>query len=233
MEAIVLAGGFGTRLQSVVNDVPKSMALVNKRPFLEYLFDYLISYEIQKVILSVGYKHEIIINHFANQYKSITIDYAIENEPLGTGGGIRLAMWKIDGPRALVMNGDTIFKVNYHDLMAFHLKKKSDVTLALFQTNDTVRFGHVKLNNTTRIIGFDEKTKQNQPGMINGGVYIIEKNFLMDSRFRGKFSIEKDCFERFYDSAHFYGYISDGYFHDIGIPDDYQKAQDDFAAFED
>ena len=231
MEAIVLAGGFGTRLQSVVNDVPKSMALINNRPFLEYLFDYLIEQEIHKVVLSVGYKHEIIINHFSDRYKSINIEYAIETEPLGTGGGIRLALWKINEPRALVMNGDTIFKVDFQLMMDFHLKKKADATLALFRTKDTARFGMVKVNPSRRITGFVEKSEKVTAGLINGGVYIIEKHFLMDSEFRGRFSIENGCFERYFDRRWLYGFISDGYFHDIGIPDDYQKAQNDFAAF--
>ncbi|MCX6267110.1 MAG: sugar phosphate nucleotidyltransferase, partial [Bacteroidetes bacterium] len=94
MEAIVLAGGYGTRLQTVVNDVPKSMALIQQRPFLEYLFDDLISQGVTKAVLSVGYKHEVISSHFGDQYKSLPIQYSIENEPLGTGGGIRLALWK-------------------------------------------------------------------------------------------------------------------------------------------
>jgi D-glycero-alpha-D-manno-heptose 1-phosphate guanylyltransferase len=232
LEAIVLAGGFGTRLQSVVNDVPKSMALVNNRPFLEYLLDYLAAQGIQKVVLSVGYKHEIIVNHFGDRYKSVSIDYAIENEPLGTGGGIRLALWKTEGPRALVMNGDTMFKVNYQAMLDFHLAKKADATLALFKRRDTARFGLVKLNRTHRITGFLEKSELAPAGFINGGVYIIEKKFLMEPGFRGRFSIEKDCFELYFNDLRLFGFASDGYFHDIGIPGDYQKAQDDFAGFE-
>lgn len=233
LEAIVLAGGFGTRLQGVVSDVPKSMALVNNRPFLEYLFDYLISQGIHKVVLSVGYKHEAIINHFDDHYRSIGIDYAIETEPLGTGGGIRNALWKIEGKQAFAMNGDTIFKVDYRAMLDFHLKKKADATLALFKTKETARFGLVNLDRTRRITGFIEKSAMAPPqGLINGGVYIIEKIFLMEPEFRGRFSIEKDCFEKYMEDSRFYGFVSNGYFHDIGIPDDYKKAQDDFAAFE-
>lgn len=233
MEAIVLAGGFGTRLQKVVNDRPKSMALINQRPFLEYLFDYLISQGVEKVVLSVGYKHEIISDHFGAEYKKLSIQYAVETEPLGTGGGIRLALWKIEGLHALVMNGDSIFKLNYKDLMAFHFKKKAEATIALRKMDDTGRYGRVKLNRAGRISGFEEKGSGSIPGFINGGVYVIEKYFLMEPEFRGRFSMEKDCFEKYFPHSKLYGFPSDGYFLDIGIPDDYLKAQHEFATFTD
>jgi D-glycero-alpha-D-manno-heptose 1-phosphate guanylyltransferase len=233
LEAIVLAGGFGTRLQKVVSDVPKSMARINQRPFLEYLFDYLISQGVHKVVLSAGYKHEIISNHFKDHYKSLGIAYAVETEPLGTGGGIRLSLWKIEGPRALVMNGDSLFKVDYPALMEFHLKKKADASLALRKLTDTGRYGRVSVNKTRRITGFEEKGASSGPGFINGGVYVIEKSFLMNPDFRGRFSIEKDCFEPLCADSRFYGFPADGYFLDIGIPEDYLKAQHEFAAFKD
>ncbi|MEI7500939.1 MAG: nucleotidyltransferase family protein [Bacteroidota bacterium] len=233
MEAIVLAGGFGTRLQKVVSDVPKSMACIKNRPFLEYLFDYLISQGVLKIVLSVGYKHEIISDHFKDKYKSLAIDYALETEPLGTGGGVRLAFWKIDGPRALVLNGDSFFRADYRAILEFHMKKKADATLALRKLNDTARYGRVSLNRAKRITGFEEKGLSSGPGYINGGVYIIEKLFLMNSEFRGRFSLEKDCFEQYCPFSGMYGFQSDGYFLDIGIPEDYLKAQHEFASFKD
>ncbi len=233
MEAIVLAGGFGTRLQKVVSDVPKSMALINKRPFLEYLFDYLISRDVTRVVLAVGYKHEIISEHFKDCYKSLQINYSVENEPLGTGGGIRLALWKIEGPRALVMNGDSLFRFDYRQLMAYHLKKKADATLALRKLDDTSRYGRVTITRAGRLNGFLERSLSAGPGYINGGVYIIEKSFLMVPELRGRFSIEKDCFENFYHDLKFYGYPADGFFLDIGIPEDYLKAQHEFTDFKD
>jgi D-glycero-alpha-D-manno-heptose 1-phosphate guanylyltransferase len=233
VEAVVLAGGFGTRLQKVVREVPKSMARINNRPFLEYLFDYLIYQGVTKVVLSVGYKHEAISEHFRDQYKSIKIDYAIENEPLGTGGGVRLALWKVDGLRALVMNGDSLFRADYRAMMDFHLKKKADVTIALRKLVDTNRYGRVALNRTRRITAFEEKGLTAGPGYINGGVYIIEKFFLMEPEFRGRFSLEKDCFERYCPHARLFGFPSEGYFLDIGIPEDYSKAQHEFEAFND
>jgi D-glycero-alpha-D-manno-heptose 1-phosphate guanylyltransferase len=233
VEAIVLAGGTGTRLQQVVSDVPKPMALISGRPFLEYLLDYLISQGITKVVFSLGYKHDLISGHFRDRYRSLAIQYSVETEPLGTGGGIRLAMWKIEGLNALVVNGDSLFKIDYRALMEFHRKKKPVATLALRKLDDTSRYGRVSLNRSGRITGFEEKNQQAVPGYINGGVYIMEKFFLMEPEFRGRFSLEKDCFERYYPFSRFYGYPSDGYFLDIGTPDDYLKAQHEFAAFKD
>ncbi len=233
MEAIILAGGFGTRLQKVVNDVPKSMALINGRPFLEYLLDYLLAQGIKKVVLSVGYKREIITDHFKNRYRTIEIEYAVEEEPMGTGGGIRLSFWRIRGDRALVMNGDSLFRIDLNAFEQAHLAKKANATLALRKLGDTIRYGRVTLNRQRRITGFEEKNEKHGPGLINGGVYIIEKMFLMDPGFRGKFSIEKDCFEKYYGQARIFGFPSEGYFLDIGIPEDYHKAQHEFEGFKD
>ncbi|MEI7981827.1 MAG: nucleotidyltransferase family protein [Bacteroidota bacterium] len=233
MEAIILAGGFGTRLQPLVSDIPKSMALINGRPFLEYQIDYLISQGIRKVVLSVGYKNEIIREHFKFHYKSVTIDYAIEEEPLGTGGGIRLAFWKVEDSRAFALNGDSLFRFDFETLLGLHLKRKADVTMALRKLKKTGRYGTVSLNRNRRITEFTEKKEKSAPGFINGGVYIIEKSFLMAPRFRGYFSIEKDCFGRYFKEAKMYGFPADGYFLDIGIPEDYLKAQNDFTQFKD
>ena len=233
MEAIVLAGGFGTRLQNVVSDVPKSMALINNRPFLEYLLDFLINQGVSRAVLSVGYKHEIITTYFKDRYKSLPIEYSVEEEPLGTGGGIRLALWRIRGERAVIFNGDSIFRTDLKALETAHLAKKADVTLALRKLENTGRYGRVTLNRQRRITGFEEKNGGAGPGLINAGVYIMEKLFLMEPHFRGKFSIEKDCFERFYDTSRMFGFPAGGYFLDIGIPQDYHKAQDEFKGFKD
>ncbi len=233
MEAIVLAGGFGTRLQQVIADLPKSMALINGRPFLEYQFNYLEKQGVTDVILSVGYKCELIMEHFGERYRDIHIQYAIEEEPMGTGGGIRLAMWKIKWKRAIALNGDSLFRIDLREMMEKHMKKNADITIALRELNDTGRYGRVTMNRDRRITGFAEKQEQAGKGYINGGVYIIEKQFLMEPELRGKFSIEKDCFEQYYSDSRLFGFPSKGYFLDIGIPEDYQKAQDEFKQFAD
>ncbi|MCX6286358.1 MAG: nucleotidyltransferase family protein [Bacteroidetes bacterium] len=233
MEAIILAGGFGTRLQTVVNDVPKSMAIVNGRPFLEYLLDYLVKQGVSRAVLSVGYKRELIRDHFKNRYRTLELEYAVEEEPLGTGGGIRLSFWRVKGDRAVVLNGDSLFRIELPAFEKAHLAKKADVTLALRKLVNTGRYGRVTLNRQSRISGFEEKNENAGPGLINAGVYLMEKPFLMQPQFRGKFSIEKDCFEEYFGTAHMFGYPDEGYFLDIGIPEDYQKAQYEFKGFED
>lgn len=209
------------------------MALINGRPFLEYLLDYLMTQGVERAVLSVGYKHEIISAHFKKKYRSIEIDYAVEEEPLGTGGGIRLAFWRVKGERAVVMNGDSIFRTDLRRLEEYHKAKKADVTLSLRKLAKTGRYGRVTLNRQRRIVGFEEKNEIAGAGLINAGVYFMEKVFLMEPHFRGKFSIEHDCFERYYMMSRMYGLPSDAYFLDIGIPEDYTKAQHEFKGFKD
>ncbi|MBL7111374.1 MAG: nucleotidyltransferase family protein [Bacteroidales bacterium] len=233
MEAIILAGGFGTRLQKVVHDLPKSMAKINGRPFLEYLLDFLKAGGVTHVVISVGYKREVIMDYFGTMYRNLRIDYAVEEEPMGTGGGIRLALWKIDGLRAFTMNGDSLFRVDLDRMMEVHLGKRADITIALRELRETGRYGRVTMNRNRRIVGFSEKKQNAGKGYINGGLYIIEKTFLMEPEFRGRFSIEKDCFEQHYATSRMYGFPSGGYFLDIGIPETFKQAQDEFKRFND
>jgi D-glycero-alpha-D-manno-heptose 1-phosphate guanylyltransferase len=225
-EAVILAGGFGTRLQSVVKDLPKPMAPVREKPFLTYVLDYLKIYGIEHVVLSVGYLHEKIISYFGQEYQGIQISYAIENEPLGTGGGIKLALEKIQGSHAFVLNGDTFFDVDLFLFAAQHEQAKSELSMALRTVDDVDRYGAVKTDEQNRIQSFFEKGATKGQGNINGGVYLLPAVFFKKmSIFTDRFSMEKDVFEKLYQSSAFYGFPSDGYFIDIGIPEDYNKAQ--------
>jgi D-glycero-alpha-D-manno-heptose 1-phosphate guanylyltransferase len=233
MEAIILAGGLGTRLRSLVSDIPKSMALVNGKPFLEYLLNYLSGQGVVKAILSVGFKNDQIRSHFTGQYRNIRIAYAVEEEPLGTGGGILHAMKQVEGDKVVVLNGDSMFRVDLNALVNLHNTNTADITLALRYLDDTSRFGSVLLDETKRVTGFREKRENPGPGYINGGIYLLNKTFFDGHGFPEKFSIEKDCFEKQYSTSKMYGYPSRGYFIDIGIPEDYMRAQDEFIPFED
>ena len=224
-EAIVLAGGFGTRLQSVVKDLPKPMAPVNGRPFLTYILDYLIDYEYQRVVLSVGYLHEKIVDCFGKKYKALEIDYAVEEEPLGTGGGILFAMSKCTADNVLVINGDTMFKVDLTAFEQFHSAQERLLSIVLRQVPDTSRYGSVSVDDHGRIVQFTEKTNATGAGLINGGIYLINKQLFQKFTFPSKFSLEKDLMEKYYTQESFYGMPSDGYFIDIGIPEDYARAQ--------
>ena len=233
MEAIILAGGFGTRLQQVVSELPKSLAQVNNRPFIEYLLNYLRGQGITKFILSVGYKKEDIQSHLHDQFKNIPVEYAVEEEPLGTGGGIKNALKMVEGKSAFVLNGDSMFRLGLSALSQLHTDANADITLALRYLEDTERFGSVKIDDQKRISGFSEKGIESGPGYINGGIYLINKSYLLSQDFPEKFSIEIDCFEKYFMKSRFYGFPSRGYFLDIGIPEDFYRAQYEFRQFED
>ncbi len=227
-EAIILAGGLGTRLKDVVKDVPKSMAPINGRPFLEYLLNYMKHAGIEHVVLSVGYKHEIITRHFGNCFNDLTIEYSIEDQPLGTGGGIKKALKKIRGFKTFVFNGDTFFDVNLFRCADYIRIKEASVCIALKNIENTSRYGSVNMDENSRIKGFYEKGEKSGPGFINGGVYMFNKNYLDKFSLPDKFSIEKDFFEKYYESEAFFGMKCQGYFLDIGIPEDYEQAQTTF-----
>jgi D-glycero-alpha-D-manno-heptose 1-phosphate guanylyltransferase len=222
--AIILAGGFGTRLQKVVNDVPKPMAPIQGKPFLHYVFLYLQQYYIQEVVLSVGYLHEVIEDYFKDEYLGIKVKYCIEEKPLGTGGGIKKAFELIEN-NAFVLNGDTFFDVNLTELDAYHNNTNADFSMSLKHLTEFDRYGTITLENS-RVKGFKEKTYTKE-GWINGGVYLTSASVLNRFDLPEQFSLEKDFLERHLDSLQVNGYCSDGYFIDIGIPEDYFKANED------
>ena len=224
-EAIILAGGFGTRLQGVVKDLPKPMAPVNGRPFLTYILDYLIDYQYNKVVLSVGYLHEKIEEFFGTHYKSLAIDYAVETEPLGTGGGILFAMSKCTTDNVLVINGDTMFKVDLDAFERFHEEKGGLLSIVLREVEDVSRYGSVTISDDNLIALFIEKQVSFGRGYINGGVYLINRKLFDKHPQPRKFSFEKDLMTKLYTQELFYAMPSDGYFIDIGIPEDYARAQ--------
>jgi len=172
-EAIILAGGMGTRLRSEVPDLPKPMAPVAGRPFLEYLLDYLYRHDLSKVVLSVGYKHQSIVHYFGNNYRGMKIDYAIEIEPLGTGGGLQLAEDKTAGDLPIVvMNGDTWFPVDLAEMAMFHQEKNCAVTIAVHSLLNEGRYTGIKLDANKRVVALTDQVHGEIP-WINGGVYII------------------------------------------------------------
>jgi len=227
-EIMILAGGLGTRLQYLVHGLPKSMAPVNGRPFLEYLLDFLDKSGVDKVILSVGYRSEAIISHFGSKYRNLAIDYAIETKPLGTGGGIRLAMEKSTDRDVLVMNGDTLFLAEISEMLRLHKKSKAIVSIALRKVHNASRYGAIEVDQNMVIRNFREKSPIKQAGFINGGIYILNREFYISSTAPGNFSIERDCFAKWAPEGIMLGFPSEAYFLDIGIPKDYKRAQHEF-----
>jgi len=227
-EAIVLAGGFGTRLKGIIDDKPKPMAPVNGKPFLEYLLTYLCHQGITHVILSVGYKSEIISDYFGNKFKSISIDYAHESEPLGTGGGIRNALKYSKSDSILILNGDTMFNIDIKKLCHIHQAKRSELTVALRKMEDGSRYGSVNIDDENRITAFTEKKEGLTHILINGGVYLLNKSTFLKKSFPARFSFEKDFLEAGYTNGHFFGIEFSDYFIDIGLPETYSQAQSEF-----
>ena len=222
--AIILAGGLGTRLKSVINDLPKPMAMINGKPFLHYLFVYLTRQRVKKAVLSVGYKAVVIEAYFGDKYLDVEIVYSHEQEPLGTGGAIKKAFEQV-ADYAFVLNGDTFFDIDLNALQQFHEASNADISLALKPMKNFERYGTAQMKEE-RIISFEEK-KFCPEGLINGGVYFLNKNLLADI-FAQKFSFEKEVLETKTATTKICGKMFDSYFIDIGMPEDYQRAQQEF-----
>lgn len=226
-EAVILAGGFGTRLSHVVSDVPKPMAPVYGRPFLCYLLDRLVDAGIRRVVLATGYLHEVIETYFGATYRGTELIYSNEDTPLFTGGAIRQAAEKIQAEDFVVLNGDTLFDIDFRKLYDFHVLNHAHLSIALRHVSDTSRYGSVSCLND-RIVAFSEKTDSRGAGEINGGIYAIHRNWLTNLDLPTKFSFEKELMQPLAGDPHFYGLSFKDYFIDIGVPEDYFRAQQEF-----
>lgn len=225
-EAIILAGGLGTRLREAVPDLPKCMAPVAGRPFLSYVVDALRMQGIHHFIFSLGYKAEAIEDYLKEHYPTLDYTLALEEEPLGTGGAIQLALQSARTNEVLIANGDTLFKVDIQAMAGFLQAKDAECLLALKPMSHFDRYGVVELDREGRITSFREKQYYAE-GLINGGIYLVNKQKFLIRAFPDKFSFEKDYLEPFFSQGAFYGLAQDGYFIDIGIPEDYNRAQQD------
>ena len=223
-EAIILAGGLGTRLKSAIPDLPKCMAPVDGRPFIFYVINYLRSQGIEKFIFSLGYKHEVIGAYLHAEFSTLDFQCVIEKEPLGTGGAILASSYKTSEQIVLVVNGDTIFKIDLEKANAAHFKHDADCTLLLKPMEDFDRYGVVELNEDDSIKIFEEK-KFYKRGLINGGIYILNTEQFLAEELPGKFSFEKDYLEKYFETRKIFGAVQDEYFIDIGIPEDYFRVQ--------
>ena len=231
MEAIILAGGLGTRLRSVVSDLPKCMAPVAGKPFLHYVIQHLQKQGVTKFIFSVGYLGNVIEKFLTEYYPPLNYQLAIETEPLGTGGAIQLACKKATEKNVLALNGDTLFTIDIKELMNMHIVSGAVCTLSLKPMKNFDRYGVVEIKKNNQVSSFREK-KYYAEGFINGGVYAITVSDFLSKSLPEKFSFEKDYLEKYVANGILYGLPQDEYFIDIGIPEDYEKAQKQFADFE-
>jgi D-glycero-alpha-D-manno-heptose 1-phosphate guanylyltransferase len=223
MEAIVLAGGLGTRLGSRLNGIPKPMAPIANRPFLEILLDRLVEAEFRRALLSVGHLSRVIADHFGDHYCGMPLEYVVEETPLGTGGAIRRAMRQVRENAVFILNGDTHFDLDYAEMFRFHGASQVDLTIAAARVPDTARYGGLELIGD-RVSGFVEKGHTGA-GWINAGVYVLTREFPWPDHLPAKFSLETDvlvpCLPRLRHSV----YKGHGHFLDIGVPEDLDRAQ--------
>ncbi|WP_206022369.1 nucleotidyltransferase family protein [Pseudoflavitalea sp. G-6-1-2] len=226
-ECIILAGGLGTRLRSAVPDLPKCMAPVAGRPFLAWVIDYYQKQGVERFVLALGYMHEEIEQFMAIEYPDLETAISIEDEPLGTGGAILKACEQTVCEDVLVLNGDTIFTVDVSKLSVFHEMEESVCTLTLKPMEQFDRYGVVGLRADQRIESFREKQFY-ESGLINGGVYALHVPSFLALDLPEKFSFEKDYLEKYYSTLPMYGQVQDGYFIDIGIPADFERAIQEF-----
>ena len=230
MEAIILAGGLGTRLSGVVSDLPKPLAPVNGRPFLNYTFRYLLRNQIAKAILATGHLHHKIEEAYGKRYKGLDLDYSVERQPLGTGGCIRRAFDRVSSDDILIINGDTFFNVQVDGMLTQHETTNAVLTIALKPMQNISRYGIVRTE-STRVISFEEKKKVDA-GQINGGVYLARRQLFDGFELPKRFSFEEDFLKKFTSRLMMHAYVSDAYFIDIGVPEDYQRAQSEMREYE-
>lgn len=223
-EAIILAGGLGTRLRSAVPDLPKCMAPVAGKPFLHYVISYYQKQGIERFIFSLGYRHEDIEQWLSASYPTLSYTTVIEDEPLGTGGAIKLACSKVLSNDVLVLNGDTLFQIDLEHQAKMHFREEANCTLALKPMKNFDRYGVVQTEKDGTVQSFQEK-QYYESGNINGGVYIVCKDSFLHLPFPEKFSFEKDYLEHYCRKQVFKAVLHEGYFIDIGIPSDYERAQ--------
>ena len=231
-DVIILAGGLGTRLRGEVKDAPKSMAPVNGRPFLEYQLQQIHAAGLKRVILSTGYLGEQVQAYFGNRFMDMDILYSHEKEPLGTGGAIKLAFSQVKTPYAMIFNGDTLFRINLDMFFQRTIEKLANVSIALRFVEDASRYGSVECDVEGRILSFNEKTNTRKSGLINGGIYLIASRYFRQFDLPEVFSLEKDFFGPQVKEGYFSGQVFDNYFLDIGIPEDYQRAQHEIGRSE-
>ena len=224
VQAIILAGGFGTRLRTIVSDLPKCLAPVSGKPFLYYVIDHLQQQGVTKFIFSLGYMSEAIQLFLKESYPTLDYQLSIEDEPLGTGGAIYKACTMATEPTVLALNGDTLFSINVQQLLELHQLKESHCSICLKPMQQFDRYGVVKMDTNNCITSFEEK-KWNDEGLINGGVYAVDRDKFLAQPFAEKFSMEKDYLELLVGKGNFYGLVQDAYFIDIGIPEDFERAQ--------
>ena len=227
MEAIVLAGGRGTRLKAAVPELPKPMAPIGNRPFLEILLEFLARQHFTRIVLSLGYKAQYVVDHFGDRFRDMDIIYEIEQDALGTGGALRRALARCASDPVFVFNGDTYLELDVDVVMAQWREDRLPIVVAR-QVPDTARYGRLDTTGN-RIVGFIEKGMAG-PGLINAGCYVFPREISVEFPPEQAFSLEQDMLVKSVSRLSYQVFISTGRFIDIGIPEDYARAQVELRA---
>jgi len=228
VEAIILAGGFGTRLREIISDVPKPMAPIAGRPFLEILLGNLEKKGFKRIILSLGYKADKVIMHFGSRFRSMELSYEIESSPLGTGGAVRASLMQCQNNHVFVFNGDTFLDLETSQIEALWVANQNPIIVAR-EVQDTLRYGRL-FDDGGYVSELVDKGVTG-PGLINAGCYLLPIDVLDSYELGQVFSLEEDFLKMYIQKSPVELFITKGYFIDIGIPSDYQRAQIELLKF--
>ena len=226
--AAILSGGMGTRLRSVVSDRPKVMATVAGRPFLAHLLDQLLESGIERVVLCTGYMANSIRKELGDGYRGLELVYSVEDTPLGTGGALAKAAGVVTGERLLVLNGDSYCQCRLADFIAGHAASGAYAGMVLARVGDVARFGAVLTDDRSRVVDFVEKGGETGPGWINAGIYLLPVPLLREIAPDRQVSLEREVFPDLMTRG-LYGHHCEGAFIDIGVPEEYRRAQSFFS----
>ena len=230
MDYLILAGGFGSRLKSVVNDRPKPMALINNRPFLFHLLSRIIRFNCSEIFISVGYQKEFIKDYFGDSFKGFKINYVEENKPLGTGGAVIRGFAIIPKPYAIVINGDTLTDINYKKIQDTH-EKDGNSLISVKQISNPDRYDLINFDELSKKVINFSKSSLDGKSFINTGTYLIKKNNLLTFKAGNYYSMERDILPYLIKINDLYVFENDHKFIDIGIPQDYEKLSNRFSEY--
>ncbi len=224
IDVVVLAGGLGKRLRSATGDSPKVLAEVNGVPFMDILLESLSKQGFKRVILCIGYKSEIIEQHYKEKFLDLEIEFSKEEMPLGTGGAIKNAKEKVRSQFFFALNGDCFCSVSFRDFLDFYKKKQAFAAMVLTETDDKKDFGSVVVSEDKKIISFQEKSNHAASPYVSVGIYCFNSKIFDLMPTQDTFSIENDFFPHLVNNG-FYGYVTKKGFLDIGTPERYNIAQ--------
>ena len=223
-DAVILCGGQGKRLRGVIQDVPKAMAEIDGRPFLDFIFDHLKAQGITRVVLCTGYKADVIEAHYRGRERGMTVEFSKENVPLGTGGALKNARGLIFSDPFFVFNGDSFLAADLQRLLNFHIKKKAEASMIVSQVTERGDYGSVALDDEQRVTAFHEKTDAEGLSIVNAGVYCFNQCLFPRMPNTAQFSLEREFLPQL-TGGKFYGLITSKPFVDIGTPERYNYAK--------